>query len=92
MYLHHADLKDTASINTAIKSIKPDFVFHLAAQSFPKTSFSAPVETMDTNAQGTLRLLNSLKEYSPLKQKSMFVLRLRSLAVSERNNCLLVKM
>ena len=32
VYLHHADLKDTASINTAIKSIKPDFVFHLVTK------------------------------------------------------------
>ncbi len=32
---------------------KPDFVFHLAAQSYPQTSFTAPLDTLDTNIQGT---------------------------------------
>jgi GDPmannose 4,6-dehydratase len=38
-------------------------VFHLAAQSFPLTSFTAPVDTLNTNIQGTVRLLDSIKTY-----------------------------
>ena len=48
-------------MDKAIKKSKPDFIFHLAAQSFPQTSFSAPVSTLDTNILGTLRLLETVK-------------------------------
>lgn len=65
IFLHYADLRDTMSLDVAIKKIKPDFVFHLAAQSFPKTSFDSPLETYDTNIQGTERLLGALRRHSP---------------------------
>lgn len=55
------DLRDTISLNNVVKTVKPDFVFHLAAQSFPRTSFDSPVETYDTNIQGTSRLLEVLR-------------------------------
>jgi GDPmannose 4,6-dehydratase len=41
----------------------PDYVFHLAAQSYPKTSFTAPLDTYETNIQGTSRVLEALKQY-----------------------------
>ena len=47
------DLRDAISLDNVVKTVKPDFVFHLAAQSFPRTSFDSPVETYDTNIQGT---------------------------------------
>ena len=56
-----ADLCDSYSLDTAIKISNPDYIFHLAAQSYPKTSFSSPVSTLDTNILGTLRLLESVK-------------------------------
>lgn len=62
---HYGDLRDTISINNVVKTSKPDIVFHLAAQSFPKTSFDSPLETYDTNIQGTTRLLEALKNYAP---------------------------
>jgi GDPmannose 4,6-dehydratase len=40
-------------------------VFHLAAQSFPKTSFDAPLDTLDTNVQGTVRVLDAVRETNP---------------------------
>jgi GDPmannose 4,6-dehydratase len=43
----------------------PDYVFHLAAQSFPKTSFSAPIHTFDVNILGTYRLLEALRLSTP---------------------------
>ena len=53
--LIYGDLKDTISINKAISEAKPNYVFHLAAQSFPKTSFNAPLDTLDTNIQFLIR-------------------------------------
>lgn len=63
--LVYADLRDTMSVDAAIAQCKPDYVFHLAAQSYPKTSFDSPLDTMDTNVQGTERLLGALRRYRP---------------------------
>lgn len=63
--LFYGDLRDSMSIDEAIKSSKPDYVFHLAAQSFPKTSFTAPLDTLETNVQGTVRILEAVKNYAP---------------------------
>lgn len=63
--LVYADLRDTMSMDAAIEQCKPDIVFHLAAQSYPKTSFDSPLDTMDTNVQGTERLLGALRRYRP---------------------------
>jgi GDP-mannose 4,6-dehydratase len=63
--LHYGDLRDSMSMDSIVKTIRPDYVFHLAAQSYPKTSFEAPLETYDTNIQGTERLLGALRRYSP---------------------------
>ena len=51
--LLYGELRDSTSINQLINEVRPDFVFHLAAQSFPKTSFTAPEDTLDINVQGT---------------------------------------
>lgn len=61
----YGDLRDTISIDRAIKRVEPDYVFHLAAQSFPKASFDAPMETLDTNIQGTVRLLEAIRMHTP---------------------------
>jgi len=63
--LVYGDLNDSLSIDTAIKENKPDYVFHLAAQSFPKTSFTAPLDTLNINIQGTTRLLEACKKWCP---------------------------
>lgn len=63
--LLYGDLRDTLSIQAAVATSRPDYVFHLAAQSFPRTSFDAPLDTMDTNIQGTVRVLDALKEHAP---------------------------
>lgn len=65
MFLHYGDLRDELSIRVAIKNIRPDYVFHLAAQSYPHTSFTSPCDTLDTNVQGTVRVLEALREFSP---------------------------
>ena len=63
--LVYGDLNDSLSIDTVIKENKPDYVFHLAAQSFPKTSFTAPLDTLNINIQGTTRLLEACKKWCP---------------------------
>jgi GDPmannose 4,6-dehydratase len=63
--LLYGDLRDTMSIQNVVASARPDYVFHLAAQSFPRTSFDAPLDTMDTNVQGTVRVLDALRQHAP---------------------------
>jgi GDP-mannose 4,6-dehydratase len=61
-FLLYADLRDYLSIQTVIESSKPDYVFHLAAQSFPHTSFNSPIDTFETNIIGTANLLEAIKK------------------------------
>src|ERR1700760_1149196 len=63
--LHYADLRDTMAIQNCVQAARPDYVFHLAAQSYPQTSFTAPLDTLDTNIQGTERLLGALRRFAP---------------------------
>lgn len=55
------DLTDYVSLTHVVEKSKPDYVFHLAAQSYPSTSFTAPLQTLDTNILGTERLLEALR-------------------------------
>jgi GDP-mannose 4,6-dehydratase len=64
--LVYGDLNDLASLITAVDKSKPDYIFHLAAQSYPQTSFDAPIETLQTNILGTANLLEALRK-SPYK-------------------------
>lgn len=57
----HGDLNDYVSLASTVDESRPDYVFHLAAQSYPKTSFSAPFDTLETNILGTARLLEALR-------------------------------
>lgn len=61
LFFEYADLNDEISLMTAVNKIRPDYVFHLAAQSFPVTSFTAPLDTLNTNILGTCRLLEVLR-------------------------------
>lgn len=73
VFFEYADLNDQVSLITVIQNVKPDYIFHLAAQSYPLTSFTAPVDTLNTNILGTCRLLESVRltmeqdsEYKPI--------------------------
>lgn len=55
------DLCDTLSLQRAVETSNPDYVFHLAAQSYPTTSFTSPIHTLDVNILGTARLLEALR-------------------------------
>lgn len=73
VFFQYADLNDEMSLIRCIHDIRPDYVFHLAAQSYPLTSFSAPIDTLNTNILGTCRLLEAIrlemendKDYHPV--------------------------
>lgn len=62
VYFIYGDLCDYISLQNAVGESRPDFVFHLAAQSYPTTSFTSPLQTLDTNILGTERLLEALRK------------------------------
>lgn len=59
------ELTEQGNIDRVIKKHKPNQVYHLAAQSFVGDSFECPIWTGDTNALGTARLLEALRNHSP---------------------------
>lgn len=60
--LYYADLNDYSSIARMLKVVRPDYISHLAAQSYPKTSFDIPIETLQTNVIGTANLLEAVRQ------------------------------
>lgn len=70
IFFEYADLNDQISLINVIQGIKPDYIFHLAAQSYPLTSFTAPVDTLNTNILGTCRLLEAV--HSEMKLNSSY--------------------
>ncbi len=56
-----ADLRDYHSMQRALEESRPDFVFHLAAQSFVPSSWSAPSETLSTNIVGQTNLFEAVR-------------------------------
>jgi GDP-mannose 4,6-dehydratase len=59
--LHYAELRDLNSLVTLLRKVKPDWIFHLAAQSYVTTSFDAPADTLHTNVIGTTNLLDAVR-------------------------------
>ncbi len=59
--LHYGDLLDFSSLYRIINKIRPEKIFHLAAQSYIPYSFKVPVSTLDTNIIGTCNLLESIR-------------------------------
>lgn len=66
--LHDADLLDLSALLRTIRTIKPDVIFHLAAQSYVLTSFNSPIQTLWTNVIGTANLLEAVRivEINPI--------------------------
>ncbi len=56
------DLRDATSVWRTINEVKPDYIFHLAAQSFVPTSWHAPAETLVTNVIGQVNIFEALRE------------------------------
>jgi GDPmannose 4,6-dehydratase len=61
LFGHYGDMTDSGNIEKLINQIKPDEVYHLAAMSHVKVSFDMPEYTVNTDALGTLRILEAIK-------------------------------
>ncbi|HQM92940.1 MAG TPA: GDP-mannose 4,6-dehydratase [Bacteroidales bacterium] len=59
--LHYADMTDSSSLIRVIQTVKPDEIYNLAAQSHVKVSFDVPEYTVESDAVGTLRLLEAVR-------------------------------
>jgi GDP-4-dehydro-6-deoxy-D-mannose reductase len=60
--LFECDIKDMTSVHEVVKSVKPERIFHLAAQSFVPVSWSAPTETLSTNIIGEVNIFESVRD------------------------------
>ena len=69
--LHHGDMTDSSSLTHILQQTKPDEVYNLAAQSHVAVSFEEPEYTANSDALGTLRLLEAIRILG-LKDKSRF--------------------
>ncbi len=60
--LFECDIKDMTSVQDVVKSVKPECIFHLAAQSFVLASWHAPAETLSINIIGELNIFESVRQ------------------------------
>ena len=61
LILHYGDLTDSSNLIRIVQTVQPDEIYNLAAQSHVAVSFESPEYTADTDALGTLRLLEAIK-------------------------------
>lgn len=61
IFIEQGDLTDFSSLYKIINRVRPEFIFHLAAQSYVPYSFDAPSATLDSNVIGTCNLLEAIK-------------------------------
>ena len=67
-----ADIRDYASLQAAFESFKPEVVFHLAAQPLVRLSYKEPRETIETNVQGSVNLMEAVR-HSPSVRSLVYV-------------------
>lgn len=58
---HRLDIRDGVAFKSLVEDIQPDFVFHLAAQALVRRSYADPLDTWQTNALGTIQVLEALR-------------------------------
>lgn len=59
--LYECDIKDASSVRNAIEEIRPERIFHLAAQSYVPASWNAPAETLEINILGQLNIFEAVR-------------------------------
>lgn len=59
-----ADVRNFDAVLDVVNEVKPDFIFHLAAQPIVSVSYREPVETISTNVLGTANVLEALRQYN----------------------------
>lgn len=57
----YGDITDQSSVINVLRESEPDYIFHLAAQSYPHTSFTSPADTLNTNIIGTCNIFESIR-------------------------------
>lgn len=62
VHIEHGDLTDFPSVLSMLKKHRPEFIFHLAAQSYVDFSFRSPITTLNSNIIGTANLLEAVRE------------------------------
>jgi GDPmannose 4,6-dehydratase len=62
LFLVYGDLNDASSVNHIIRTVRPDEIYHLGAQSHVKVSFEIPEYTGEITALGTTRMLEAIRE------------------------------
>jgi len=62
LFLHYGDLNDASSINWILRTVKPDEIYNLGAQSHVRVSFDVPEYTGEVDALGTVRILEGIRE------------------------------
>lgn len=70
-FLHYGDLTDSSNLTRILQQVQPDEVYNLGAQSHVAVSFESPEYTADTDALGTLRLLEAIRLLG-LEKKTRF--------------------
>ncbi|WP_290917617.1 GDP-mannose 4,6-dehydratase [Halodesulfovibrio sp.] len=71
LVLHYGDLTDSTNLIRIIQEVQPDEIYNLAAQSHVKVSFDSPEYTANTDALGTLRILEAIRLLG-LEKKTRF--------------------
>ncbi len=71
MTLHHGDITDANILERLVRSIGPDEVYNLAAQSHVRVSFELPIHTAESVAIGTLKLLEAVRDYQQVSGKQV---------------------
>jgi GDPmannose 4,6-dehydratase len=71
LFLHHGDMTDSSSLTRIIQQVLPDEIYNLAAQSHVQVSFEEPEYTANSDALGTLRILEAMRILG-LEKKARF--------------------
>jgi len=61
LHLHEGELRDLHSLVHVLRTVRPAWIFHLAAQSYVSVSFTAPADTLHVNVIGTTNLLDAIR-------------------------------
>jgi len=72
LFLHYGDVTDSSCMHRLVNEIQPDEIYHLAAQSHVKVSFEMPSYTCETDALGTLYLLEAIRACGLTKKTKFY--------------------
>jgi GDPmannose 4,6-dehydratase len=71
MILHHGDVTDANILERLVRSIAPDEVYNLAAQSHVRVSFEIPIHTAESVAMGAIKLLEAVRDYQQVTGRTV---------------------